>query len=83
MSEPVKLENVIGGVMAKIKDSLNPAPCSVCGAPCSILCDWDGYKPTCSENYIHIKYIVGKNWADAVMKWNGEVMNSGSGEATT
>jgi len=71
MSEPVKLESVIGGVMDKFKDSLKPAPCSVCGAPCSFLCDWDGHKPKCSENYTHIKYLVGKDWADAVMKWNG------------
>ena len=74
MSDPVKLKNIIPGVMDKIKDSLKTAPCSVCGAPCSILCDWDGYKPKCSENYMHIRYLVGVDWADAVMKWNGEVM---------
>ena len=74
MNESVKIKKGFPDGTANIKDSLNPAPCSVCGAPCSILCDWDGYKPKCSENYTHIRHLVGKDWADAVTKWNGEVM---------
>lgn len=74
MSDPVKIENVIGGVMDKIKNNLKAAPCSVCGAPCAVLCDWDGYKPKCSEVVWHVKFIAERTWAEAVMKWNGEVV---------